>query len=57
MLHLYYTALFAVIAANLVIVVIAVAIRRVTTTLERMRRWPRGLATFALGTKKEGGPL
>jgi hypothetical protein len=52
MLHLYAAALFTVIAANAVIVVIAVAIRRV----ERRQRWPRGLATFALGIKKRGDP-
>jgi hypothetical protein len=52
MLHLYYAALFAVIAANVAIIVIALAIRRV----ELRRRWPRGLATFALGTKKRGRP-
>jgi hypothetical protein len=51
MLHLYWAALLAVIAANMAIVVIA--IRRV----ERWRQWPRGLATFALSIKKEGGPL
>jgi hypothetical protein len=53
MLHLYYAALFAVIAANVAIIAIVLAIRRV----ELRRRWPRGSATFALGTKKRGGPL
>jgi hypothetical protein len=48
MLHLYYAALFAVLAANVAIVVIALAIRRV----ELRRRWPRGLA--ALSAKRRG---